>query len=331
LTRQQIASWTVPVLVFCIAALLALIARHLLLHVLSRRASRFEFPAVLLEAIRLPSVLWCVAAALAIAIHNAHPPRVFEYWAHKSIGAFVIISITLVIASIAVRMVAVYGERNRIPFAVAGLSRTLIYIFVFSVGLLMLLSQFEVRITPILTALGVGGLAVALALQDTLANLFAGIHILVEEPISVGDFIELTEGQKGTVLDIGWRTTRIRTFGNNILVIPNQKITSGILTNYRLNDARVVAEITIVAAHHAEPDRIAAIAMEAAAGVPGTLDDPPPVVLFDPGVLPTHLQMKLLVHVANVLERSRVQSQIRVRIYGAFVRNGIPFPELRAG
>jgi small-conductance mechanosensitive channel len=330
LTRQQIASWTLPVLVFSISALIALIFRHFLLFFLSRRAPRFEFSAVLLESVRLPSVLWCVAIALAIAIHNAHPPPTLEYWAQKSIGAFVIISITLVIASIAVQMVAVHGERNKIPFAVAGLSRTLIYIFVFSVGLLMLLSQFEVRITPILTALGVGGLAVALALQDTLANLFAGIHILVEEPISVGDFIELTEGQKGTVLDIGWRTTRVQTFGNNVLVIPNQKITSGILTNYRLKDARVIAEITIVAAHDAEPDRIAAIAMDAAADVDGALPEPAPVVLFDPGVLPTHMQMKMLVHVPSILDRGRVQSQIRVRIHEAFVRQGIPFPGVRA-
>src|SRR4030095_2322700 len=101
-------------------------------------------------------------------------------------------------------------------FAVAGLSRTLIYIFVFSIGLLVLLSEFDVKITPILTALGVGGLAVALALQDTLANLFAGIHILVEEPISLGATIRLASGEEGVVTDIGWRTTRVRNGSNNV-------------------------------------------------------------------------------------------------------------------
>lgn len=316
---------------FSVAALIAVVVRHFLLLFLRRRAPRFPFSAVLLEAVRFPSVLWCLVVALAIAIHNAQPPPALEYWAQKSLGAFAIISITLVIASIAVEMVSVYGERNKIPFAVAGLSRTLIYIFVFSVGLLMLLGQFDVRITPILTALGVGGLAVALALQDTLANLFAGIHILVEEPISVGHFIELTEGQKGTVRDIGWRTTRIHTFGNNVLVIPNQKITSGILTNYSLKDVRVIAEVVIVAAHHADPDRIAALAMDAAAETEGALQDPAPVVVFDPGVLSTHMQMKMLVHVPTILDRTRIQSQIRARIHSAFLREGIPFPEIRVG
>jgi small-conductance mechanosensitive channel len=317
--------------VFSVATLIALAARHILLLFLKRGAPRFPFWGVLLHAVRFPSVLWCVAAALAIAIHVAQPPPALEYWAQKSLGAFVIISITLVIASIAVEMIAVYGERRQIPFAVAGLSRTLIYIFVFSVGLLMLLGQFGIQITPILTALGVGGLAVALALQDTLANLFAGIHILVEEPVSVGDFIELGEGQKGTVRDIGWRTTRIHTFGNNVLVIPNQKITSGILTNYSMKDARVIAEVVINAAHNVDPDRIAALAMEAAAETEGALQNPSPVVLFDPGDLPTHLQMKMLVYVPTILDRTRVQSQIRARIHNAFLREGIPFPEVRAG
>jgi small-conductance mechanosensitive channel len=330
LTRQQITSWTYPVLVFSVATLVALVARHFLLLFLRRRATRFPFSAVLLESVRFPSILWCVAIALAIAIHNAQPPPTLEYWAQKSLGAFVIISITLVIASVAVQSIAVYGERNKIPFAVAGLSRTLIYIFVFSVGLLMLLGQFDVRITPILTALGVGGLAVALALQDTLANLFAGIHILVEEPISVGHFIELAEGQKGTVHDIGWRTTRIHTAGNNMLVIPNQKITSGILTNYSLKDVRVIADIVIVAAHHADPNQIAALAMDAAAATQGVLQEPAPVVVFDPGVLATHMQMKMLVYVPTVLDRTRLQSEIRARIHDAFIREGIPFPEVRA-
>jgi small-conductance mechanosensitive channel len=224
-------------------------------------------------------------------------------------------------------MVAVYGERKSLR--IAGLSRTLINLVIFSIVLLMVLSQFRVQITPILTALGVGGLAVALALQDTLANFFAGIHILIEEPIRVGDFIRISKDEEGTVRDIGWRTTRIDAAGNSIIVIPNQKITSGILTNFSLPDARVSTEITIMAAHSADPEHIAAVAMDAAAETTGVLDRPAPTVWFDPGVLPTHVQMKLVVHVPTVTDRGRVQSEIRARIYKAFQQDGIPFPEVR--
>lgn len=331
MNRQQIASWTLPVFAFSVATLVALLIRQLLLKLIARGASKSNFPSVFVDAVKFPSILWCIAAGLAIAVHSAPGPPAFDHWAQKALGGFVIISITMVAAAIAARMVTVYGERHHMYFAVAGLSRTLIYMFVFSVGLLVLLSQFGVQIAPILTALGVGGLAVALALQDTLANLFAGIHILVEEPIQVGHFIETAEGHKGTVLDIGWRTTRIQTFGNNILVIPNHKITSGILTNYTLHDARVIAEVVIMAAHEADAARIAEIAMDAASGVDGALSDPAPVVVLDPGIVATHLQMKMLVHVRNITDRGRVQSVIRARIVEGFRREGIPFPVVRAG
>ena len=311
------------------ATLLALAARQISLGFVARRASTFNFPSVLLDALRFPSVLWCLAFGLAVSVHNASVPPGVETWVHKAIGGFLIISITMVAATVFVQMATVYGERNRMPFAVAGLTRTLIHIFVFSVGLLVLLSQLGVQVTPILTALGVGGLAVALALQDTLANLFAGIHILIEEPISVGDYIELSEREKGVVRDIGWRTTRLANANNSMLVIPNQKITSGILTNYMTRDARTTAEIAIVAAHEADPARIAEIAMDATVGVEGALDEPPPIVLFDPGVQPTHMGLKLIVNVPNIQARGRVQSEIRFRIFEAFRREGIPLPPAR--
>jgi small-conductance mechanosensitive channel len=325
LVRQDIASWTVPLIVFSVATLFALAFREVILRSVTGRAQPY-----VLEAIRFPSILWCLAIGLTVAIQNASSTPAFEYWAGRAIAGFLTVSISLAVAAVAVRMVTGYGERHRLPFAVAGLSRTLIYIFILSISLLMLLSEFNVRITPILTALGVGGLAVALALQDTLANFFAGIHILVEEPISVGDFIELSERDRGTVLDIGWRTTRILTSANSVIVIPNQKITSGILINHNLPNQRVAAEVIMNAAHRADPEHIVAVALEAASSLEGVLSEPAPVVLFDPGVQPTHLSLKLVAYVGSMTQRGPVQSALRKRIYEGFVREGIPFPEVRS-
>lgn len=326
----QIPGWALPALVFGVVSLVALLIRHILLRILDRHVHEVgSFPRVLLEAIRIPSVLWCLAGGLAAALHNANAPPALERWMQKGITAFVIISVTMVCAAVAVRMVTSYGERRKLHFVVAGLSRTLLNATIFAIGLLVLLSEFDVRITPILTALGVGGLAVALALQDTLANVFAGIHLLVEEPIVVGDYIELTEGQKGTVRDIGWRTTRILSGSNTMIIVPNSKITSGVLTNYNLPDRRVNAEISIVAAHSADARYIADLALKIAANTPGVLTDPSPVVQFDPGVLPTHLQLKLIVFVSSIPERVQVQSDVRAALNEAFRREGIPYPPIR--
>jgi small-conductance mechanosensitive channel len=94
--------------------------------------------------------------------------------------------------------------------------------------LMIILERLGVHIEPLLTALGVGGLAVSLALQDTLANLFAGISLLIDRALKVGDRVKLDTGQEGEIIDIGWRTTRIQLSGEDLLVLPNTKLAQGI-------------------------------------------------------------------------------------------------------
>jgi small-conductance mechanosensitive channel len=102
------------------------------------------------------------------------------------------------------------------------------------------------------------------------------------------------------------------------------------LINYNLPDQRVAAEVILNAAHRADPERIAAIALEAASQVEGVLDEPRPSVLFDPGVQPTHVSMKLIVYARSMAERTPVQSALRKKIFEGFQREGIPFPEVRS-
>ena len=182
------------------------------------------------------------------------------------------------------------------------------------------------KITPILTALGVGGLAVALALQDTLANFFAGVHILIEEPMVVGDFIRLSSGEEGVVQGHRMAHDAVLAVGNNMTVIPNTKITSSTLTNFSLPDKRIAVEIPILAAHEADHNAIAEIALDVASTSPEVLDDPEPVVWFDRGVLQTHLQMKLVVHVNSHAARGPAQSTIRRRLLEKFREHNIPLP-----
>ncbi len=315
--------------VFGIATLVALAIRQIAIRVLTRRSKKEGHRGwgLFLRDVRGPSLLWCFAAGLAIAIHNSHAPASFDFWAQKGLVVFLIASTGLVSANLAVQAVAVYGERKSLR--IAGLSRTLINLFIFSIVLLMILSEFNVKITPVLTALGVGGLAVALALQDSLANFFAGIHILIEEPIRVGDFIHLSNQEEGTVRDIGWRTTRIETSSSSMIVIPNKNIAANNLTNLSLPDGCVSCEVAILTSHDVDPDRIAAIALDVAAQTERVLEDPAPVVLFDPGVLQTHLQLKLVVRVATVFDRGPVQSRIRAELYRRFRAEGIEPPVVK--
>ncbi|HEC92126.1 MAG TPA: mechanosensitive ion channel, partial [Candidatus Atribacteria bacterium] len=112
--------------------------------------------------------------------------------------------------------------------------KNIINISVLILGLFVIFQTIGIKITPLITALGVGGLAVALALQDSLSNLFAGLHIIAVKQIKVGDYIKLESGEEGYVVDIGWRNTTIRMIPNNLVIVPNSKIASSIVVNYNL-------------------------------------------------------------------------------------------------
>jgi small-conductance mechanosensitive channel len=316
-----------PFAIFAIGLAACLAVREVVARIVKREAkSHLTFAHVLIDVTRLPSVFWCLAAALEISLRYANLNQKQEAIIAQLIAAFLIISISLAAASIAVRMLRVYGERNAMPFAVAGLSSTLTRVFVLAIGVLVLLHHFNIAIGGVLTALGIGGLAVALALQDTLANFFAGVHILIEAPIRLGDFIRLSSNEEGIVTDIGWRTTRVRTGTNNTIVIPNTKITSGILTNYSLPDRRCAAEITVHTGMDADPDQVAHLALDVAQKTDGVLADPTPVVLFDPGVTAISLQFKLIVNVADQLQKGGVQSLVRLGLLKAFREHKVPLP-----
>ena len=104
---------------------------------------------------------------------------------------------------------------------------------VYAMGGLLVLDLLNVNISPILASLGLGGLAVALALQPTLSNLFAGTYVMTEGVVSQGDYIELESGVAGYVIDVGWRSTRLRTWTNNLVVVPNSRFAETIITNFQ--------------------------------------------------------------------------------------------------
>ncbi len=119
--------------------------------------------------------------------------------------------------------------------------------FLFGVGLLVILDTLGVSITPVLASLGVGSIAVALALQDTLSNFFSGIYITLDKPVREGDFIRIqSENIEGAVSSIGWRTTRLQMNNNNTIIIPNSKLSSSIVTNFEFPSHAVTVSVPAV-------------------------------------------------------------------------------------
>jgi small-conductance mechanosensitive channel len=135
---------------------------------------------------------------------------------------------------------------------------------IFIVGIITVLGQFGIAIAPLLTTLGLGGLAVAIALRDTLSNLFSGIHIVSSRQIRPGDFIKFDIGIEGEILDIKWRTTMIRNLQNTIVIVPNEKIAASSFTNYTMSAGDTLLPVTATLAWKGSYERLRAIAARAA-------------------------------------------------------------------
>jgi small-conductance mechanosensitive channel len=136
------------------------------------------------------------------------------------------------------------GARHVIEPRLVPLLRRTAVVLIYGIGGLLILDLLEINISPLIAGLGLGGLAVALAIQPTLANLFAGTYVMTEGVISPGDYIELEGSIAGYVIEVGWRSTRIRTWRNNLVVVPNNKFAESILTNYQRPAAAVNVWLT---------------------------------------------------------------------------------------
>ena len=179
---------------------------------------------------------------------------------------FILISIlvTIICANIAAVLIKRYSAKRHAALTVTTFTQNVSKIIVFAVGLLVILNTLGISITPILATLGVGGLAVALALQETMANFFAGFHIIMARQVKVGDYVKLESGQEGYITDIDWRTTKIKMLPNSVILVPNTKLTQTIITNYNLPDKRVAFSVELPVHYNTDLAAAERVAVEAA-------------------------------------------------------------------
>lgn len=176
------------------------------------------------------------------------------------------------------------SARPREVHAQALVGRKVASIAILVVGILIILMQLGIQIGPLLAGLGLGGLAVALALQDTLSNLFAGVYMMVDRPVTVGDFIKLESGEEGFVEEIGWRNTKVRMWANNIVVIPNSKLAQSVVTNYYLPQQELSVYIRCGVAYESDLEHVERVCVEVGqevmSRIPGSATDWTPVVRY---------------------------------------------------
>jgi small-conductance mechanosensitive channel len=192
-----------------------------------------------------------------------------------------------------------------------------------------MLQSIGVSITPLLGALGVGGLAVALALQDTLANLFAGVHVLASKTIEPGDYIRLSSGQEGYVVDINWRNTSIRTLSDNIEVIPNQRFSDTILTNYHRPAQDMSLLIQAKVSYGADLEHVEKVVVEIGDAVMGEIEgavkEGQTLVRFHT-FAESGIDFTVILRITEFGEQFRIKHEFLKRLHRRFQSEGIEIP-----
>jgi small-conductance mechanosensitive channel len=324
----------VPLAVLAITLAAGWVTKRVLFTVLDRWAKRTVSRAddVVLDSIRGPFMIWVLMLGLHLATRVSVLPRNIASLVSQLLLILWIVSLTIAASRLATRLVRIYGSHLSNALPVTSLTQNLARMAVASIGVLVLLSNLGVSVTPILTALGVGGLAVALALQDTLANFFAGFYISVANQVRLGDYIKLDSGEEGYVTDITWRSTTIRMLANNLVIVPNLKLAQAIVTNYHLPEKRMSLQVPVSVSYDSDPEVVERVlieeALSAAGEVPGLLAEPAPFVRFIPGFGESSLNFTLICQVREFVDQYLAQHELRKRIFTRFRKMGIeiPFP-----
>ena len=199
------------------------------------------------------------------------------------------------------------------------------------VGGMLILDNLGVSLTPLLTTLGIGSLAVAIALQDTLGNAFAGVHIKADRPIEVGQFIRLESGEDGIVERIGWRSTRVRMLPNKTAVVPNSKLVHSTIINYDLPDAELAVLVPVGVHYDSDLKKVEQVTCKVAKEVMETV--PGGVQSFNPFIRyhtfnQSSIDFTVILRAQRFVDGFLIKHEFMKRLHERYQEEGIviPFP-----
>jgi small-conductance mechanosensitive channel len=314
--------------------LVGMLVRSLLRRWLGRLAA--TRPTVLTEVLAgslpRPAGIAVFLVALAAGLRLAPLPEPRLVTAHKLVSVTLAVLGISALMRVGLRSIEAYGRSNPALRSSAGMGKAVVWVVGLGIDAVLVSEALGISLAPALTALGVGSLAVALALQDTLSNFFSGLYIVVDKPVRPGDFIRVDPTYEGYVETIGWRSTHLRTLANNLVVIPNATLSKAIITNYTLPTPHIASSVRVDVAADSDIDRVEDVLVDEAKralDVPGIADAPVPSVAMAPGFVDGGIGFTVQFHVRSFGDQGNVQHAIRKRVAARFKREGIALATVR--
>ncbi|MDI6765388.1 MAG: mechanosensitive ion channel family protein [Bacteroidota bacterium] len=293
----------------------------------------------IIDVLRQNATLICVIIGIYIGLEHVSKISTPEEFMLNQILYYLQIAIFIIIVLAVARLISRLIEatfvwymdevslktQSNITATIAPLTNKIISIVIFLAGAMIILEHFGVSIGSLLVSLGVGSLAIALAAQDTLANMIAGFVIMIDRPYRIGDRIQLPSGETGDVTQIGLRSTHILNFDNNHVVVPNAEMIKSRLINYSYPQQAIRAFVDVGVKYGTDISKARKILLELADNHPDLMKDPPPeVFLIDFGQSAVILRLNM--RTDDFKKKWFVETLIREQIYKAFSDAGITIP-----
>lgn len=278
--------------------------------------------------VALPLSVAVFAAGLLMVVPDLSLVGPQARWFRVAVTILLMFSCAVALTRLAVAGVSTYARHRPTLAPATNVATMAVRIGIAILAILTGLQSLGVPVTPLLTTLGIGSLAVALALQDTLANFFSGLYLLADRPVRPGDYIKLSEGgAEGYVDSIGWRSSRLRTLIGNTVIVPNQKLSQTILTNYQLPYPDMVLSVSVRVPFEADADAVERYLLEE---ILQASRDLPELISKDPAVRLVELSdlgmiFQCILRVRDFEAQGRAAHEVRKRIVNRFKREGVPF------
>lgn len=313
--------------------LAGLIIEKVILTRLKRITERTKWKAddIVISSLHWMIVLWFVSIGIYAAILRVPMPADVLNILQKVILVVIIFSVTIVSARVISGIVKALASGAKGTFPGTSIFINLIKILIFVVGALVVLQSLGIAITPMITALGLGGLAVALALQDTLSNLFAGLQIIGSRKVRPGDYIKLDSGEEGYVTDITWRNTAIRAIHNNMIIVPNAKLAGAVTVNFNLPQREMAVRVEVGVSYDSDLKEVEKITIEVAKEILNDVQGGAPE--FEPFIryhtfADFSINFTVIMYVKEFFSQYLIKHEFIKQLHARFNKEGIeiPFP-----
>jgi len=321
--------------ILVITIIIAYLAKIILKHVLKPLAKKTKTKIDDLIIKSLSSIIFYIVllVGLKVSVQNLELKENVQTLFESIINTLLILAVSLlllkIISNFAKQWMREWKFRTKTTAdeRLIPLFQKILKTVVIILAVIFAFNAWKINISPLLTTVGIAGLAVGLAVKDTLSNILGGLQLVLDKTFKVGDKVELESGEMGVILDIGLRSTKLKTYDNEMIYIPNGYLANAKIKNFTHPDVSIRVNVNFGVVYGSDPEKVRQVVLEAIKKIENVIEQPEPVVQFLK-MSDFSLDFVARAWVKNYTEAYSTKLKMTDEIYNALnkAKIGIPFP-----